>query len=558
MPFLRPRSFYSGLALLLLLAGSGLLVATFALVFLPPESLAKPLEKLAGLFGDGQIDSLPDLLRSIRQAARLLALLGIALGLLGGALEWLGRRAAEAPGEGGPEGLARPASRHDRYLMLLPPALLFAWVLPTLRQGLGWDEAWTVRTAQGSWLRVLAPDEANNHLLHTFLLKVATTLAGAEEWVYRLPALAAGLLLVMLLYRSSRALGHGEANALLAAFAAATSWGTVFCASNARGYSLAAAAGAGLLLLRLHLPIPLTRGALVLFATLTAAAALTLPTALIVVAAFFFSLWPGRGPFRDRLNATRQLIAALVGSGILVLALYAWSLPSRLLYMAARRPFDDGFLDLLLKRMFAYWGPAPDTLWGGLLMAGLFGAGLFLLGRRLPAAGIFLATLIGLSIVVHWRGGYAQFWYSSLGFALAPLGLGELLERAPSRWRTAALLAAVVLIAASAYRATFLWEPRTSADRVIATLRAEIEDREGADVGVLEKTEAMLYYLEQSDIPWQDEKSDSPTLLLRDFLLNRHPCRQLEIPGFSCRDLGPATEVVALYTRNSTASVPDP
>jgi hypothetical protein len=551
------------LALLLVLAGGGLLVLVATLVLLPVELLRGPVESLAGLFGDGRIENLGDLLRSAGRAAKLLALLGGALAGLGLLHYELGRRLRAAGGSGaedpaGMDGPAPPASRRGRLLEWLPALLLLGLAGPALRQGLLWDEAWTVRTAAGSWLAVLAPDEANNHLLHTFLLKVAVFLLGAAEWVYRLPALLAGVVLVLLLYRCSRALGHREASALVAAAAGAAAFGTVFCTVNARGYSLAAAAAAALLLLRLELRAPVPRQQLVAFAAATAVAALTLPTAVIAVAAFFLSLVPwlaGSDRLPARLGALRQLIATLVATGGVVLLLYAWSLPSRLLYMAGREAYAGNFFDLLLQRMFAAWGPAPDKVWGGMLMAALFLGGLVLLGRRQPAAGIFLGALLALAILVHWRGGYSQFWYSSTGFALAPLVLGEWLDGAPRRLRLAALGAGALLVLFSARAASDLWRPRTSADAAAAFLAAELAGRDERRVAVIEPTEAMLYYLEKAGIGFTRLAAGAPEPAEVDHVLSRRPCPAAELPGWSCRDFGPAAfETVSLATRGSRSS----
>ena len=534
----------------LVLAGAALLAAVFLLLGLPAATLQTPIETLAGLFGDGKIESLPDLLLSMKKAARLLLVLGGALLALGFFHHFLGRRLALAERDGGDEGLATPPGPFDRWWSVPPALLLLFLALPTLRQGLLWDEAWTVRTAIGSWLRVLAPDEANNHLLHTALLKLAASVFGASEPVYRLPALLAGLLLVVLIYRVSRALGHRETSALFAALAAAAGWGTVFCAVNARGYSLAAAAGAGLLLLRLTLPIPLTQRSLLVFCALTAVAALTLPTALIAVVAFFVSLVPLLGPFRDRLFAARQLIVALVLTGTLVALVYAWSLPARLLYMAGRLPHQDGFVDLALQRMFAPWGPAPDTIVGGLLVLVPTLLGLGLLARRLPVAAIYLGVLFALAMAVHWRGGYSQFWYSSMGLALLPLCFGELIDRAERGWRVPALLAGVAwVVVAAVATAQNLWPPRTTADIAVASLAAELKDGKAANVGVIEPTEALLYYLEKTKIPHRPIAEGSAELGELDYVLLRRACAQIELADCSCQDFGRATEMVSICRR---------
>jgi len=77
----------------------------------------------------------------------------------------------------------------------------------------------------------------NNHLLHTFLAKVFTTLLGNEPWAIRLPALLAGIALIPATFALGRVL-YGHVAALIAASLVATSSTLVEYSTNARGYTL--------------------------------------------------------------------------------------------------------------------------------------------------------------------------------------------------------------------------------------------------------------------------------------------------------------------------------
>jgi dolichyl-phosphate-mannose-protein mannosyltransferase len=79
----------------------------------------------------------------------------------------------------------------------------------------------------------------NNHLLNTFLAKVAVTAFGNSEWALRTPALLAGLALIPVTFAFARN-QYGESAALFAAALVAASSTLVEYSTNARGYTLVA------------------------------------------------------------------------------------------------------------------------------------------------------------------------------------------------------------------------------------------------------------------------------------------------------------------------------
>jgi len=80
-------------------------------------------------------------------------------------------------------------------------------------------------------------DEPNNHLFHTFLVHVSTSLFGGQPWAIRLPALVAGVLVVPATYALVRLLFEARA-ALIAAMLVAVSSTLIEYSTNARGYTL--------------------------------------------------------------------------------------------------------------------------------------------------------------------------------------------------------------------------------------------------------------------------------------------------------------------------------
>jgi hypothetical protein len=77
----------------------------------------------------------------------------------------------------------------------------------------------------------------NNHLLNTLLVHAATALFGNERWAVRLPAFAAGVLLIPATFAMVSRL-RGPSAALLAAALVAASEPLVDYSTNARGYTL--------------------------------------------------------------------------------------------------------------------------------------------------------------------------------------------------------------------------------------------------------------------------------------------------------------------------------
>ena len=114
--------------------------------------------------------------------------------------------------------------------MVLRVALVF--------QPMRYDEAFTfLHFASKPFYVGLAYYEENNHVLHTLLVHVMSSLFGNSPWVIRLPALVAGILVIPAAYLVTRLLYDKHA-ALLTAGWVAVSSAFIEYSTNARGYSL--------------------------------------------------------------------------------------------------------------------------------------------------------------------------------------------------------------------------------------------------------------------------------------------------------------------------------
>jgi uncharacterized membrane protein len=121
------------------------------------------------------------------------------------------------------------------FILLTAIALRLAF----LNQPMRFDEAFTfLRFASRPLFEGLTTyTEPNNHLFHTLLVHISTSIFGDQPWAIRLPALLAGIALVPITYWVTRIYYNASA-ALLAAGLVATSSVLIEFSTNARGYTL--------------------------------------------------------------------------------------------------------------------------------------------------------------------------------------------------------------------------------------------------------------------------------------------------------------------------------
>ncbi|MFZ1792125.1 MAG: glycosyltransferase family 39 protein [Anaerolineae bacterium] len=178
----------------------------------------------------------------------------------------------------------------------------FGWLIPilaalligiTLRvyflaQPMRYDEAYTfLKYVNGSWLDVFRYTLPNNHVLHTALVKVVAQ-ASAAPAALRLPAFAAGVLAIPLIYRICRLMGSSNSG-VFAALAMAVFPYLVLYATNARGYTMVVVFALVLTWLAYsHHQMPM-RIKLVGMAMVAALGMLTMPSFLFPVAGIY--LW---------------------------------------------------------------------------------------------------------------------------------------------------------------------------------------------------------------------------------------------------------------------------
>ena len=165
----------------------------------------------------------------------------------------------------------------------------------------------------------------NNHLFHTLLARISVRLFGEAEWSLRMPAFAAGVLMIPMAYVALRRLFSRDA-ALLAAALVAGSSILVDYSTNARGYTMIGFA----FLLLLACAESLRRsggagwGAWVLFAITAAFGFYTIPVMLYPFGAV--ALWLAAAALLQAPAARNRILirltVATAGAGALTLLLY--------------------------------------------------------------------------------------------------------------------------------------------------------------------------------------------------------------------------------------------
>lgn len=275
----------------------------------------------------------------------------------------------------------------------------------------------------------------NNHLFHTFFVHLSWLLFGEREWVIRLPALVAGIVLIPFTYWAGRMLYDKHAAIIAAALVAPAST-LIAYSTDGRGYTMLCAFFLLLLIAGCYLLKHDSQPAWLLWAVAAALGAYTIPTMLYAAAAgaLWIALACVRMPAEQRRQALTHLATALVVAGALTALLYmpvaiasgmgaltsnSWVQPRSFAYLFAHLPVS-------IARTWDLWtiDVPPPLVW--LLTAGfVVGAVLY---RRIPGHGAGVLLAAGLSIpplVLAQRVvPYSRVWLFLLPLTAAVCGAG--------------------------------------------------------------------------------------------------------------------------------------
>jgi hypothetical protein len=294
--------------------------------------------------------------------------------------------------------------------------------------------------------------EPNNHLLNTLLMHAAYVVFGNQPWALRLPAFAAGVLLVPATYVLGRLLSGRAAGLGAAALVAASSY-LVEYSTNARGYTLEALSFVVLFSLAIVAVRHGSRGAMLLGAAVAGLGFYAVPTMVYGLAVV--AVWLARNrhsPIRPaEWAAVALVLAALVG--FLYLPVVVISGPEALI--ANRFVVPLGLDDLVaqlpasLGRAWLAWHRDLGFMGASILLVGCFVASVFEARRgQLPTAVLAIGAC-AVIVLLQRVAPFERVWLFLLPLYLivASAGLVELVGRRISRSR--ALHVLPVLLAAA-------------------------------------------------------------------------------------------------------------
>ncbi len=217
-------------------------------------------------------------------------------------------------------------SRVYLLALLAITAVGVALRLHEISKPMGLDEAYTYIyfASRPLWDGLSNYALPNNHLFHTLLVHVSTGLLGNAPWTVRLPAFAAGVLMIPATYIAARALYNHHA-AILAAAAVAIARPLITYSTNARGYTLVGLFFLLLLALAVYLRHRRNSAGWALFALFTTLGFYTVPIMLYpfgIVALWLFLTICVESRGQQRLLLIRNLVVASVAAGVATLVLY--------------------------------------------------------------------------------------------------------------------------------------------------------------------------------------------------------------------------------------------
>jgi hypothetical protein len=284
----------------------------------------------------------------------------------------------------------------------------------------------------------------NNHVAHSLLVYLSTSLFGAELWAIRLPAFLAGVLLMPTAFLCARTVFHRSSGLLAAGLVAGDSYLVLF-STNARGYTMIALLVLALVPLTLYMVRRESAFAGLLVALLSAIALYTIP--IMVFAMAMLGVWSLlvaylAGGMDKTVRVIRLVAWTLVLCAIVTLVLYTpVAIRSGLQSFAVARSRPLG-------EAMRQWWETPRVTWlrylrdipvlcqvclGVCMLVGT----VYLWKANRPALLLIPATPIGIGAVLLAMRvvPFQRTWIFllPLGFCLADVGVTAILRFIPRR-----------------------------------------------------------------------------------------------------------------------------
>ncbi len=540
--------------------------AVIASSFLPYEPVKSRIDSMAadGTAEDFDREAYAGVKAKLRIAGVALLLFAALVAALKNALWRLLQSLFESFGELWRESMEswKEALRNDGRLQIISLCVIVLVSVAVrvyfIDQPIRYDEAhsFTHFSSKPIYIALSNYSSVNNHLFHTLLVHVFYSVLGNEEWVLRLPAFLAGILLVPATYLAARAL-YSKSAAILAAALVASSSALVEFSTNARGYTLICLLFMCLLSLGAHLKRRGGAAAWTLFTIISALGFYTIPVMLypfgITCVWLFLSALLGDTevpprPFIGNLVLSAVLAAAItlvlytpvfVGSGFNAV----FGIPS----LAAQASGGwKGFTGGIMIRVEGFWDQwnrdFPKIISG--ILAAAFAISLVLHGRlarhKVP---LVLAVILWCGpVMIAMRAlPWPRVWLYLLPlyFILASAGLAWLIGIIvrPVHLRPARPCAIVALIIVLGVGANVVHRRSVYYSEETGTLRnaEEIALTLGPELGPNEKLLAyspagapLLYYFKKHGIPLDRLVSEDPASWDRVYVVVDVPTHTLD------------------------------
>jgi 4-amino-4-deoxy-L-arabinose transferase-like glycosyltransferase len=496
------------------------LLISFSLIFLylPKDNLIYIINIFAKIFKDGNLRDINSVINTFHRSLWIILVLGVVSSLMVVMLCYLSYL-----------GMHSNITGHKEYkpqddlfnlkdaIVLIYPVLFIFIMMPAITDTLWWDEAWTMRFVNGSWLNILAPDPScNNHILSTFFIKICKTILGEKEWVIRIPALIFTFISVIAIYYLTKLMTRDYLISNITTILTTTSYGFVFCATSARGYALVMTIAILMSLLLVCQELLSESLWIKFYIILGVLSIITLPTAAIIPVGFMIAhMFNAIYEKSENVEITLSVIKGMVIILLLSSIIYAWSFPSRLMYIASRQAKVHDITSFIFVNILSVWGGLYRNYYSGVTIGILLFIGITYTFRQKRILAMYLSFIIALSIIIHVKGGYNSFWYSSIGMACVPFLLGLSLYKISAirlfKVKQKIAYAIICLLSLNLIMGN-LWSDskilgKRSYIREIANIIKRYQDSSKIKVAVINSNESLLYYLRINDIKYKHFKS---------------------------------------------------
>jgi hypothetical protein len=342
----------------------------------------------------------------------------------------------------------------------LVTALAVAARIAVIRQPMRFDEAisWAYYVGR-SWTTIVTSyTYPNNHVFHSLLAKAAGAPADYAPWALRLPALLAGIAVILLLWEVGRRFTD-DRTALLAAGLAAGSAELTLYSANARGYSLVVAAFLALLIIAHRLRVQQSAPLWVAFAVTGGLGIYTIPVMLYPLGvATTWLLLQSRSASGQRRTFVFSVLAASLAAVVVAALLYTPILTgsgaialtgNRFVASTTWSQFGLELVPMTAGMVSAWMSPMPPFAGYLLIPLALAGA-LPRRGERRSSLAVAALMWCGALLMLTHRAPFVRVWLFLLPLFLLAVARGfwrcvEHIIR-PAHWAERMLAIAVALL----------------------------------------------------------------------------------------------------------------